>query len=151
MQEYRAGEFCESDFTHLNDLEITIADQPFAHMLYHFVLTYSNWETGTICYTESFASESLSYERYLHELIQRECEERQENVTAKILRESHLPLQRSLAAFRHEASSGQGQRDRRVRCSTEASWSGPKMHYAPSFKDTRAVRLTAAGRIRRTY
>lgn len=35
---------------------ITIAGQPFAHMLYHFVLTYSNWETGTICHSESFAS-----------------------------------------------------------------------------------------------
>ncbi len=56
VQEHRAGELCESDFTHLTDLDITIAGQPFAHMLYHFVLTYSNWETGTICYTESFAS-----------------------------------------------------------------------------------------------
>ena len=25
-------------------------------MLYHFVLTYSNWETGTMCYSESFES-----------------------------------------------------------------------------------------------
>jgi hypothetical protein len=32
--------------------------------------------------------EQLSYERYLHELVQRECEERQENRTTKMLRES---------------------------------------------------------------
>jgi DNA replication protein DnaC len=43
--------------------------------------------------------EALSYERYLHELVQRECEERQENRTAKMLRESQLPLEKSLEAF----------------------------------------------------
>lgn len=42
---------------------------------------------------------SLSYERYLHELVQRECEERQENRIAKMLRQSQLPLEKSLAAF----------------------------------------------------
>ena len=47
VQEHRAGELCESDFTHLTELAITIGGQPFPHMLYHFVLTYSNWETGT--------------------------------------------------------------------------------------------------------
>ncbi len=68
VQEHRAGELCESDFTHLTDLEITIAGQPLAHMLYHFVLTYSNWETGTICYTESFASLSEGLQNALWEL-----------------------------------------------------------------------------------
>ncbi len=43
--------------------------------------------------------ESLSYERYLHELVQRECEERQENRITKMLRESQLPLEKSLEAF----------------------------------------------------
>jgi len=56
VQEHRAGELCESDFTHLTELDITIDGQPFPHLLYHFVLTYSNWETGTICFSESFAS-----------------------------------------------------------------------------------------------
>jgi hypothetical protein len=37
---------------------VTIAGQPFEHMVYHFVLTYSNWEWATICFSESF--ESLS-------------------------------------------------------------------------------------------
>jgi DNA replication protein DnaC len=32
-------------------------------------------------------------------LVQRECEERQENRTAKMLRESQLPLEKSLEAF----------------------------------------------------
>ena len=55
-QEHRPGELSESDFTHLTELGITICNQLFEHMLYHFVLTYSNWETGTICFTESFAA-----------------------------------------------------------------------------------------------
>src|ERR1700751_5740499 len=39
------------------------------------------------CYEEvarQAEREALSYERYLHELVQRECEERQENRTAKM-------------------------------------------------------------------
>src|SRR5215467_9723740 len=55
-QEHRPGELCESDFTHLTELGIRIGGQPFEHMLYHFVLTHSNWETGTLCYSESFAA-----------------------------------------------------------------------------------------------
>jgi len=55
-QVYRLGEWSCSDFTVMNKLGITIAGQPFNHMIYHFVLPYSNWETGTICYSESFES-----------------------------------------------------------------------------------------------
>jgi DNA replication protein DnaC len=54
------------------------------------------------CYEEvarQAEREALSYERYLHELVQRECEERQENRTAKMLRESQLPLEKSLDGF----------------------------------------------------
>jgi DNA replication protein DnaC len=65
-------------------------------------LKYLHLPTVRQCYEEvaqQAERESLSYERYLHELIQRECEERQENRTAKMLRESQLPLEKSLAAF----------------------------------------------------
>jgi len=68
LQEHRAGELCESDFTHLTELGVTLAGEPFAHMLYHFVLTYSNWETGTICHTESFASLSEGLQNALWDL-----------------------------------------------------------------------------------
>jgi hypothetical protein len=67
-QEHRPGELCESDFTHLTELGITLGGQPFAHMLYHFVLTYSNWETGTICFSESFAALSEGLQNALWEL-----------------------------------------------------------------------------------
>ena len=47
------GRLCASDFTHMSELGITLAGQTLQHLVYHFVLTYSNWETGTICYSES--------------------------------------------------------------------------------------------------
>lgn len=55
-QEHQPGRLCQSDFTHLSDLGITLAGQPFDHMVYHFVLTYSNWEQCTVCFSESFES-----------------------------------------------------------------------------------------------
>ena len=57
-QVHEAGEFAASDFTHMNSLNITIAGRKFDHMVYHFVLTYSNWESVTVCASESF--EALS-------------------------------------------------------------------------------------------
>jgi hypothetical protein len=55
-QEHFPGEISSSDFTHMNDLKITLGNQPFDHLLYHFVLTYSNWEWGRICFSESLES-----------------------------------------------------------------------------------------------
>ena len=57
-QIHRPGELAESDFTDMCELQITIQGLPFEHKLYHFVLTYSNWEYANICFSESF--ESLS-------------------------------------------------------------------------------------------
>jgi len=48
------GDLAASDFTSMNSLRITIGRQPFDHMLYHFTLTYSNWESVTVCFSESF-------------------------------------------------------------------------------------------------
>jgi len=57
-QVHKPGKLSQSDFTHMGKLGITIGGVLFDHLIYHFVLTYSNWETGTICFSESF--ESLS-------------------------------------------------------------------------------------------
>jgi len=62
------GVLCESDFTCMNSLGITIRGFPFGHLIYHFVLTYSNWETGTICFSESFESLSAGFQNALWEL-----------------------------------------------------------------------------------
>lgn len=67
-QLHRPGELAQSDYTHMGKLGITIAKQPFDHLIYHFVLTYSNWETGSICYSESFESLSEGLQAALWEL-----------------------------------------------------------------------------------
>ena len=38
---------------------VRIAGEPFDHLIYHYVLSYSNCETGTTCFSESF--EELEY------------------------------------------------------------------------------------------
>jgi hypothetical protein len=57
-QVYSPGEQGQSDFTSMNTLSIMIAGAPLKHLIYHFVLPFSNWENVTIAYSESF--ESLS-------------------------------------------------------------------------------------------
>jgi len=39
-QVHRPGELCQSDFTWMTELEVTIAGQVFAHLFYHFTLPY---------------------------------------------------------------------------------------------------------------
>jgi len=67
-QVHYPGRLCASDFTHCTDLGITINSLPFAHLIYHFVLTYSNWETGFICFSESLESLSEGMQNALWEL-----------------------------------------------------------------------------------
>jgi hypothetical protein len=67
-QEHRPGEVAESDFTHMTELRVTISGNRFEHLVYHFVLPYSNWETGTICFSESFESLSEGLQNALWEL-----------------------------------------------------------------------------------
>ncbi len=53
-QVHRPGQAAQSDFTHMNDLHITIAGIAFPHLIYHLVLTYSNVEAVRVCFSESF-------------------------------------------------------------------------------------------------
>lgn len=52
-QAHRPGEALQTDFTHASRLGITIAGEPFDHLLCHSVLPYSNWESATSCVSES--------------------------------------------------------------------------------------------------
>lgn len=67
-QEHVPGELSQSDFTCMNGIGVTIGGSPFDHLIYHFVLTYSNWETGRICFSESFESLSAGLQQALFEL-----------------------------------------------------------------------------------
>jgi len=67
-QQHHPGRLAASDFTHMEELGVTIQGQSFPHLIYHFVLTYSNWETGTVCFSESFESLSEGLQNALWEL-----------------------------------------------------------------------------------
>ena len=67
-QVHDPGKLCESDFTRMGKLEITVQGQFFDHLVYHFVLSYSNWETGMICFSESFESLSEGLQSALWQL-----------------------------------------------------------------------------------
>ena len=67
-QDYRPGQLGPSDFTHLTKLRVLIRGEAFPHLLHHFVLPYSNWETGTICFSESYESYSEGLQKALWEL-----------------------------------------------------------------------------------
>ena len=67
-QRYEPGWLCQSDFTNMNSLGIRIDGQPFDHLVYHFVLPYSNWEWGTVCFSESFESLSVGLQTAIWKL-----------------------------------------------------------------------------------
>ena len=53
-QVHSPGEAIQSDFTHATDLAVTLDGTPFPHLLFHSVLTYSNVEAVSVCFSESF-------------------------------------------------------------------------------------------------
>jgi len=67
-QVHHPGRLGQSDFSHMTKLGVTIGGRSFEHLIYHFVLTYSNWEAFTICYSESFESLSEGLQNALWEL-----------------------------------------------------------------------------------
>ena len=67
-QTHTPGVLGASDFTHMDKLRVTIGGTAFDHLIYHFVLTYSNWEAGTICFSESFESLSQGLQNALWRL-----------------------------------------------------------------------------------
>lgn len=55
-QKHLPGEAIQTDFTWATKLEITIAGEPFIHMLCNVVLPYSNWQWVTVCRSESLSA-----------------------------------------------------------------------------------------------
>ena len=64
-QVHEPGRLGASDFSHMSELGVTIAGQVFPHLVYHFVLTHSNWEHVTVCVSECFASLSVGLQNAL--------------------------------------------------------------------------------------
>ena len=88
-QTHSPGKLCESDFTHMTKLGVTICGEPFKHLIYHFVLTYSNWETGSICFSESFESLSQGLQNALWELGGIPEEHQTDRLTTAVQKASH--------------------------------------------------------------
>ena len=65
-QVHHAADVMAFDFVVMNALKVTIAGKPLDHMLFHAVLTYSNWEYVHLCYSESFEAVSAGLQDALH-------------------------------------------------------------------------------------
>ena len=88
-QIYYPGQWACSDFTSMNKLNITITQQPFEHLVYHFVLCYSNWQAGRICFSESFESLSLGIQDALWKLGGVPALHRTDNLTSAVHKVGH--------------------------------------------------------------
>jgi hypothetical protein len=65
-QDHAPGHRGLSDFTAMGELGVTIANAPFAHILYHFVLAFSRWEHVEVVEGgESFEALSLGLQNVL--------------------------------------------------------------------------------------
>ncbi len=85
-QRHLPGHQAQSDFTCFNELNITINRQPFPHLFYHFCLTYSNWETGNVCFSESFEAFAEGLQNALWKLGKIPVEHRTDNLTAAVIK-----------------------------------------------------------------
>ena len=53
-QQHVAGREAAIDFTHCEELGVTIAGRPFPHLLFEFVLSYSKWLWAAVAFGETF-------------------------------------------------------------------------------------------------
>lgn len=53
-QEHRPGAMGAFDFTDCRELGVTIAGEPFSHLLFHFVLAFSGWHFVKLAFGETF-------------------------------------------------------------------------------------------------
>ena len=81
-QNIQPGKQSQSDFTCMNELGITINGRPFKHLLFHFILTFSRWESIKLCFSESFESLVCGFEKAVWELGYVAGEHRTDNLTA---------------------------------------------------------------------
>ena len=56
QQDHPPGREAQVDFTHCSGLGVTIGGEPFRHLLFHLVLSYSGWSYAEVCFGETFAA-----------------------------------------------------------------------------------------------
>jgi hypothetical protein len=101
-QVHTPGERAQSDFTHLSDLGVTIGGEPFAHLIYHFVFTYSNVEAVMLCFSESFEALAEGIEHALWQLGGAPQQHRTDHLTAAV-RQTHRKETREEWTARYQA------------------------------------------------
>ena len=67
-QQLLPGKQSQSDWTDCSKLNVTIAGRPYPHLLFHFMLPYSRWETAHPSASESFENLTCGYMRAVAEL-----------------------------------------------------------------------------------
>jgi transposase len=67
-QDWEPGRAMQMDWTRAQELAVTIAGQPYDHLLCHCVLPHSNWEWATRCLSESLLSARQGVQEALHRL-----------------------------------------------------------------------------------
>jgi transposase len=89
-QEHRPGEAMQIDGTWATKLGVTICGEPFAHMLFHSVLPYSNWEWATVCLSESLMAIRRGVQSALFRLgrVPKYCQSDNSSAATHDLRES---------------------------------------------------------------
>lgn len=101
-QVHTPGERAQSDFTHMEELGVTIAGEPFPHLVYHFVFTYSNVEAVTLCFSESFEALAEGIEYALWQLGGVPSLHRTDHLTAAV-RQAHRKEVREEWTARYQA------------------------------------------------
>lgn len=101
-QVHTPGERAESDFTHMEDLGVTIAGEPFPHLIYHLVFTYSNVEAVRLCFSESFEALAEGIEQALWQLGGVPSLHRTDHLSAAV-RRTHRKEDREEWTLRYQA------------------------------------------------
>ena len=85
-QVHHPGARGQSDFTHMEDLQVTLAGLPFAHLVYHFILTYSHVEAIQLCFSGSFEALAEGIESCLWQVGSMPQLHRTDNLSAAVVK-----------------------------------------------------------------
>ncbi|HMP17965.1 MAG TPA: IS21 family transposase [Gemmatales bacterium] len=91
-QKHIPGKQSQSDWTNCNELGVIIDGYPFEHMLFHFMLPYSRWETAFISQSESFDNLTMGYMKAVAELGGVAEEHRTDNLSAAVYSHGSRPV-----------------------------------------------------------
>ena len=67
-QQHPPGREAAYDFTHCDELGVTIGGEPFDHLLFELVLSFSGWRWPTVAMSESFEALALGVQEALWQL-----------------------------------------------------------------------------------